>query len=201
MVCNQIRYWRGKAIPQEWTLEMIRTEIERLDKMTGLRGADIPCVFNSRMPYLGRFCMGAPGAQEADMRFEFNPSFFRDTSGRVGAEVSKADTVAHEYAHYYSLMKYNYRGGHGRPWKRACSIIGCHPSSYEDKQVMQELEKRSAPYTSKFKVGASIKHPVFGSGKILKISTYHDTAVLLVSFDNDACRKIDELWLLRNQRR
>ena len=93
--------------------------------------------------------------------------------------------------------------GYGEDENRVMSVtgIGCHPSSYEDQQAMQELEKRSAPYTSKFKVGASIKHPSFGTGKILKITAYHDTAVLLVSFDNDACRKIDELWLLRNQRR
>lgn len=199
-----ISYKDGKAIPRAWTLEMIRSEIKRLDKITGLRGQDIPCVFNPKLHCaLGRFWGGDRGATEKEMKFEFSKDFFACTSQSDNrhfsfdiSETGKLDVVRHEYAHYYARVSFSYFGCHGAPWKRACGIVGCSPGIYYNPKAMIEKEQRNAPYVSKYCVGDSIYHQSFGTGTIQAIETYSNTAVLTVVFSNGICKKIDELWLI-----
>lgn len=140
------------------------------------------------------------------MRFEFSQDFFtcitqpnkRHFSFEI-SETGKLDVVRHEYAHYYARVSFGYYGGHGTPWKRACGIVGCSPAIYYNSQAMKEEEQRNAPYYSIYSVGEHICHPVFGSGRIEQITAYSHTAVLRVRFSNGDVRKIDEVWLKKNQ--
>lgn len=195
-----IEYVDGKAVCKVWTLEMIRAEIKRLDRITGLHGADVPCVLNPNMNCLGRFWLPKQGLREKDMKFEFSQTHFADMSGN-GIETSKLDTVRHEYAHYYALVALGYRGGHGTPWKRACGIVNCHPTSYNDRDAMRQIEQRNAPYRSSFSIGDPIEHPSYGSGCIERITAYQHTAVLSVRFEDGCMRQIDEVWLLKARKK
>lgn len=192
-----IAYVNGTAVRRVWTMEMIRSEIKRLDRLTGLHGTDIPCEFKQRWHcILGRFCGGKPGQGEEHMKFEFSLPHFSDVSG-PGSEASKLDTVRHEYAHYYAWVKYGERG-HGKLWKHACGIVGCDPRRCEDREEMRAKEERNAPYVSAMKTGDVVEHPSYGLGEVLEISNYQHTAILTIEFEDGSKRRIDEHWLIRN---
>lgn len=192
-----IAYVNGAAVRKVWTMEMIRSEIRRLDQLTGLHGADIPCEFRPRMHcVLGRFTRGKPGQGEAYMKFEFSLPHFSDVT-RPGSETSKLDTVRHEYAHYYAWVKYG-ETGHGRLWKHACGVVGCSSQRCEDREEMRAKEEREAPYVSVLRVGDLVEHPSYGLGEVKEIRGYQHTAVLTAIFEDGITRRIDELWLLRN---
>ena len=192
-----ITYVNGAVIRRVWTLEMIQAEMRRLDAITGLHGADIPCEFRRGFSCtLGLFHPGNRINGESEMKFSFSLSHFSDVTN-PGSETSKLDIVRHEYAHYYAWVKYG-DGGHGKYWKKACGIVGCNPSRFENRETMCTNEKLNAPYQPTIKVGAVIYHPTYGLGKVKEIECFPHTAVLTVEFEDLSSRRIDERWLLIN---
>lgn len=148
MINELVVYKDKRAVHRVWTLEMIREEILRLDKLTGLHGAGIPCSMTKRKSICGEFIQPEcwMRKKEERMAFVFSRPFFESLSG-TGKELSKLDTVRHEYAHFYAYM-HGYDGIHGEPFRAACKIVDCYPR-YEYGDSLEYLERVDAmcPYT------------------------------------------------------
>lgn len=148
-----------------WNESTIRSEIARLDKKTGLKGAELPISFNNAKRTLGSYCSADGGS------FKFSNYYFQDPEWPME---SALDVIRHEYAHHMDYMIYGC-SGHGPTWKLCCGIAGASPircynegreEYYRQKHIKAELI--SEKY-DKYKIGDRIIHPKYGTGKIEEI--------------------------------
>ena len=147
MVNGAIKYENGKAIHRVWTIGMIQEELARLDEITGLHGRDIPCILNERMSStLGIFRGGSYVKKiEKNMLFSFSKAHFTEFEG-TGTELSRLDTVRHEYAHYYAFVALKSEGVHDDAWREACRVVDCCPILRLPHEHYAYLERLDAMY-------------------------------------------------------
>ena len=98
-----------------WNEEMIRAELKRLDRKTGLNGAKLPIKFTHSKHTLGCFY-----PEKDNMRFDFSLYYLSDDSF---PEEEALDLIRHEYAHFANFCLYH-GTGHDRMWRKCCSDAG-----------------------------------------------------------------------------
>ena len=116
------------------TLEEIRAEYDRLDRLCGVDTSDVEIVLSRRgVRRLGSFRYPAKGRAGA-LRITINASL-------LGDEEAFWDTVRHEYAHALVYLRSGgVSHGHDAVWKAACRELGCSP----DRLAAQTAESREA---------------------------------------------------------
>lgn len=176
-----------------WTAEEIRKEIRKLDKITGLAGAELPIHFHKRGRAVGRFSYSSEGS----LSFSFNTQYFDDPT--MPPEVL-LDVVRHEYAHY---MDYIDRGksGHGKSWKMCCLVVGALPLRYFSmervwriSELRQQRQKRNEQFDA-VSAGMYVSHPRFGSGRIVCIRGTELNRVAEVTFANGDRKSLGLGWV------
>ena len=121
------------------SIEDIRAEYARLDKLLGINTGHIELKISSRaQKQLGSFRSPArPGA--GPLRITIAKSVMED-------EALFMDTIRHEYAHAAAYILYpGEKHGHDKVWKDICRRIGCTPRSRTklSDEAMAERRKRA----------------------------------------------------------
>lgn len=122
------------------TIEEIRTEYNRLDRLCGVDTSAVEIVFSTRgVRRLGSFRYPAKGTKGA-LLITIHASLLEDEEERFW------DTVRHEYAHALVYLRYpDQSHGHDRVWKAACREVGCSPDrlAAQTAKRQEELERRA----------------------------------------------------------
>ena len=109
----------------EWTTDIIRDELKRLDTLTGMSAGDLPVWLDDE--HQDDFIAAYAFSQDGPEVFHFTRSFFTDK--RILDETGY-QTIRHEYAHYldHMLTEGDYLSddydAHGPMWQACCSMIG-----------------------------------------------------------------------------
>lgn len=177
-----------------WTEEMIRAEIKRLDRITGLQGGDLPITFNKARNTLACY-RHKPASFTFSIRYFQDPAFPREEA---------LDTIRHEYAHYMDEVLYG-ESGHGATWKACCRRIGARPMRlYQQSadQYFRNVHKREAEtqnqVVSTFQPGTTLRHPAFGIGQVLRIVQQQPQSRLEIRFDSGEVRSFSAAWCLEH---
>lgn len=121
------------------TLEEIRAEYDRLDRLCGVDTSAIEITISRRgVRRLGSFRYPAKGRAGA-LRITINASLLDE-------EEAFWDTVRHEYAHALVYLRHpGERHGHDAVWKAACRELGCSPDrlTAQTEEGRAELERRA----------------------------------------------------------
>ena len=173
-----------------WNETSIRSELARLDKRTGLKGAELPISFNNARCTLGLYDSTDGGS------FKFSNYFFQDPDWPVE---SALDVIRHEYAHHMDHVLYGH-GGHGATWKLCCGIVGASPIRYYYKRKHLEESKISEHYDT-YNIGVKIDHPKYGVGVIEEIFGSGTCRCISVRFQSYDCKKLGLRWVDSNCRR
>lgn len=114
------------------TLEEIRAEYDRLDRLCGVDTSEVEIVLSRRgVRRLGSFRYPAKG-KSGPLRISINASLLDE-------EEQFWDTVRHEYAHALVYLRSGGAShGHDKVWKAACREVGCS----EDRLAAQTAESR-----------------------------------------------------------
>ena len=114
------------------TLEEIRAEYERLDRLCGVDTSAVEITISRRgVRRLGSFRYPAKGKGGA-LRITINASLLDE-------EEQFWETVRHEYAHALVYLRSGGAShGHDQVWKAACREVGCS----EDRLAVQTAESR-----------------------------------------------------------
>ncbi len=177
----------------------IRAELKRLDKITGLKGAELPIKFGNTKHTLGRFCC----RDKDSLEFYFSNYYFSDDNFPVEG---KLDVIRHEYAHYYDYILNGY-SSHGANWKRCCRIVGASPSRLFNQEransILERREKerlKNLELDDKYCAGKTIVHPRFGCGTIKRIDGSGLSRIALVDFQNGVTKKLSLIWISENSK-
>lgn len=141
----------------------------KLDKRTGLKGAELPISFNNARCTLGLYSSINGGS------FKFSNCHFQDPNWPVEEAL---DTIRHEYAHHMDYVLYGHEG-HGATWKLSCGIVGvlpirCYNESRADFYRQKHLEEsKKVEHDDTYNIGGKIDHPKYGVGVIEEISGRH----------------------------
>ena len=123
------------------TLEEVRAEYDRLDKLLGIDTSGIELkVSNRAMKQLGSFRSPAkPGA--APLRITLSRLVMDD-------DALFLDTARHEYAHAAAyILDPGRRHGHDALWKELCRRVGCMPRSRTASKTVADKRREQAKYT------------------------------------------------------
>lgn len=118
------------------TLDEVRAEYDRLDKLLGIDTSGIELKISTRaVRQLGCFRASKPP------RISLSSMVMED-------DALFMDTVRHEYAHAAVYILYpGQRHGHDTVWKDICRRIGCRPKSRTElMENAQELRARRIKY-------------------------------------------------------
>lgn len=151
-----------------WTKEKIREEMIRLDRITNLKGSELPVTFNKAKRTLGSFNYISHNGTE-EMYFKFSHQFYQDPEV---PDYLKIDVIRHEYAHYMDLILFG-NFSHGVTWKYCCGEVGAMPVRFADVQRIKRKErdrKKLLLHYDEYSPGSIIIHPKFGYGIIENIS-------------------------------
>lgn len=100
-----------------WTLEQVRAEYRRLDRLLGIDTSRVAVRFSKRMTRQYGVCTFVKNRPQeirlADFLRQEDQVFW--------------DTARHEYAHAAAALLTGRRGGHDEVWKSVCRRIGCPP--------------------------------------------------------------------------
>ena len=188
----------------KWDEKMIREEIKRLDRMTGLKGHELPIVFTRSTHCLGSF----RAVKDRPVEFGFSREFFEadDFSMR-----SAYDVIRHEYAHFMNFMLNGDDRGqpHGAQWKECARAVGAHPEAYyrisrneiylkEEKKIKEEADKMKA-FMDALHPGECLMHPAFGKGIICLLESEGSNARVEIEFSCGK-KKLSAKWLAQNCR-
>ena len=106
-----------------WTLEQVRAEYHRLDRLLGIDTSGIPVRFSKRMTRQYGVCTFLKNRPQeirlADFLRQEDQVFW--------------DTARHEYAHAAVALLTGKRHGHDEVWRAVCRRIGCP----EDRLALQ----------------------------------------------------------------
>lgn len=145
------------------SLEEIRAEYDRLDRLCGVNTSEIEIVFSSRgVRRLGSFRCPAKG-KKGTLRITINASLLDE-------EEQFWDTVRHEYAHALVYLRSGGRNhGHDAVWKAACREVGCSEKrlAAQPAESREQLERRA-----KYKVrctGCGQESLYFRRGKVVDL--------------------------------
>lgn len=176
-----------------WNETSIRSEIAKLDKITGLKGAELPIYFSNARHTIGTFSSRGNGV------FTFSNHWFGNPDW---SEASAKDVIRHEYAHYMDYMIYG-KLGHSPTWKKCCLVVGAMPtrlycndleSFYQAKA--KDEEEIIAKYDA-YSIGDIIHHPRYGKGKIISISGEKLSRVVTVRFSQSE-KNLGLEWVEKN---
>ena len=121
------------------TLEEIRAEYDRLDRLCGVDTSVVEIALSRRgVRRLGSFRYPAKG-RAGVLRITINASLLDE-------EEAFWDTVRHEYAHALVYLRSGgVNHGHDRLWKAACRELGCSPDrlTAQTEEGRAELERRA----------------------------------------------------------
>ena len=121
------------------TLEEIRTEYDRLDRLCEVDTSAVEIALSRRgVRRLGSFRYPAKGRAGA-LRITINASLLDE-------EEAFWDTVRHEYAHALVYLRSGgVSHGHDAVWKAACRELGCSPDrlAAQTAESREELERRA----------------------------------------------------------
>lgn len=181
-----------------WNEETIRREIRRLDKLTGLHGADLQITFGKARSRLGAFHLD-PKTREP-WKFYFSRFYFDNPEWSTK---SALDVIRHEYAHYMDYMV-NGNLGHGSTWKACCIKVGADPSRLYNEKVEAFYKKEEAAKKAisdqidRFLPGMKISHPKFGIGTIKAITGIDEKRILEVEFQKVGTKRLGAAWVNEN---
>lgn len=123
------------------TLEEVRTEYDRLDRIVGIDTSGIELRISGRaVRQLGSFrCPAAPGS--APLRITFSSLILDD-------DEQFWDTVRHEYAHAaVYLLHPGEKHGHDAVWRQMCRLVGCSGQRLaSERGLAAELREQNARY-------------------------------------------------------
>jgi predicted SprT family Zn-dependent metalloprotease len=144
------------------SLEEIREEYDRLDKICGVDTSKVELVISNRgVKRLGSFRYPING-NTAPLRISINRRLFDE-------DEKFWDTVRHEYAHAVAYLRYpGERHGHDEVWKGICREIGCNP---ERLAAMDEDTKEAVEQGAKYRVhckGCGRDYYYMREGKVIK---------------------------------
>lgn len=180
----------------KWTETMIRREMEKLDKKTGLTGSKLPIVFSNCYSCLGAFHCDS----DSKMWFSFSKKYYHSN------EFSKEealDVIRHEYAHYMNRIVYK-GSGHDSTWRKCCSDVGAiatrlYSGLFNDYYIKKEQNTNILLEELKqFKVGSKIRHPVFGTGYVTAIYGRDVGMRLEVEFYSVGIKTLTAKWVNEN---
>lgn len=122
------------------TLEEIRAEYDRLDRLCGVDTSAIEIVLSRRgVRRLGSFRYPAGGRSGTPLRISINAAL-------LDQEEQFWDTVRHEYAHALVYLRSGgVNHGHDEVWQAACREVGCSPDrlASQTAESRAELERRA----------------------------------------------------------
>ena len=122
----------------DWSEDMFRGAIRKLDEKTGLDGAKLDIQLFEGGRRLGYYRRGVPGT------FGFNLSFFNSLTVNAA---EKLDVIRHEYAHYYDfvtkldtfIVRSKREKVHGADWKFACRMLNANPRSRHNSALFKDI--------------------------------------------------------------
>ena len=122
-----------------WTLEQVRAEYRRLDRLLGIDTSGIPVRFSKRMTRQYGVCTFLKNRPQ-EIRLA---DFLRQEDAVFW------DTARHEYAHAAAALLTGRRHGHDAVWKAVCLRIGCAPERLSEpcaaaRRRAEEYEKGRA---------------------------------------------------------
>ena len=178
-----------------WNEQMIRAEMKRLDRKTGLNGAKLPIKFTQSKSRLGCF-----HADEENMSFDFSLYYLADDSFPHEEVV---DLIRHEFAHYMNFVLYH-GNGHDRMWRKCCTAVGAVPtrlySGRFNDYFNQRKVKREQTATScnEYKIGSVVRHPVYGTGTVVSVSGFDTDKILETEFYSVGRKRLTAKWVHEN---
>ncbi len=174
----------------------IRKELQKLDKKTGLHGADLPIKFGKAKSMLGYFSYD----KNSYFGFYFSNHYFLDPDLPVE---EKLNVIRHEYAHYLDYMQRGF-SAHDAEWKKCCNIVGSFPIRCFNKDradsylAKHQKEEELNSKLNKYSIGTEIKHPVFGLGTIKEIFGSNLTRSATVEFHSVGEKRLSLNWIEAN---
>ena len=184
----------------KWPISRIRSEIERLDQITGLNGRKLEIKIGKAKHALG--CFSHPEGKP--LSFTFSSFYFESDSFSTSEAL---DTIRHEYAHYMDLMLNGNRsdGSHGNTWKECCRRVGARPIRcyseewnrimFNREQKAKQEEEKMKQVVKQFTVGTTIKHPVYGEGTIRNITEDGLSSHATISFGSVGIKTLAISWI------
>ncbi len=183
-----------------YTTERILKEIQRLDRLTGLDGANLEirkCTGKSRLGYFAYYKGQKP-------YFAFSVTYFEDTEF---PDAEKITTIEHEYAHFMDYKETGFTS-HGPNWKKCCNRINTSPARCLSKtsvEYYKNFEKQQAErrkflnsMSDKLSIGKKILHPKFGTGTILSFSGTGQNDSAVIEFENSGEKTMSVGWIYDN---
>ena len=122
------------------TVQDIKTEFLRLDKLLGINTSDIEIVFSKRTVKRHGSCQCVRGADGKWRPVKIMIADFL----RSGDERTFWDTVRHEYAHAAATILTGKNCGHNAVWKGICLKIGCSGKTYAESTAASRQRARDA---------------------------------------------------------
>lgn len=196
-----------------WTKERIKNEIIKMDRLTGLNGANLAILWDCSEKVLGSFKHNEYGEP---ISFTFSRLFFDHPDFSYEEAL---DTIAHEYAHYMDVAIYGIHNGsaHGKSWKKCCHIVGARPyascclsldfkvvieqriKETQEKYLSQEKEWESLVKQS-FPFGSQVVHPLFGTGIIqaIDLGGIKNTRLTISFCCFEKAKKFNAQWILEH---
>ena len=142
------------------TLDEIREEYLRLDRVCGIDSSRIELRINNAKKRLGSFSC-RPGFPGRKMSITISRKALQD-------DALFLDTIRHEYAHaVVSIREPFSRHGHDRVWKAVCREVGCTPRATLKETGGQNTEKEA-----KYRVtclGCGAESGYLRAGKIVRL--------------------------------
>lgn len=116
---------------KSWTVEDIRKEMKKMDRILGKNGSELPIKINNRMTRsLGMYKFKIEDKKMIPLCFEFSPKI---VSGEYD-EKTVIGIIRHEYAHYAANDIHKEACGHDRRFKNICELVGAPGNSVMKKR-------------------------------------------------------------------
>lgn len=119
-----------------WTLNELRNEYDRLDRLLGIDTSGIRLSFSGRMRRQHGVCCFR-GNVPVEIRLA---EFLRADAPAL------LDTARHEYAHAAAALLSGCRHGHDALWRSLCTRIGCRPERLAAVSPAQEALNAARGY-------------------------------------------------------
>lgn len=124
-----------------FTISDIKTEFERLDKITGANIAQYPIRISRKCIYKRGSFKYNYKTQDNQLVF-YNKKFMFADFVLADTQENFINTVRHEYAHALALYIYKCNNiNHGEKWVKCCHIVNCIPSATTNKTCSEQLER------------------------------------------------------------
>ncbi len=108
-------------------ISIIREEMDRLDKISGLDTSNIPIRISSRMTKgWGNCCY-----RYVSQKYYIKELVFSARLLKCGTRDHILNVVRHEYAHAFVTLTHNKTHGHDAVWKQAALRFGCNAKRCE----------------------------------------------------------------------